>query len=61
MLSSVQFLTYVVSLVEHHYGFLRQLLGHQVSYLGVQQVVVAVHHNVGVQDLRGSKDRRVLA
>lgn len=57
MLQSVQFLTYIMSLIKHHHRFLRQLFGHQVGYLGVQQVVVAVHHNVGMQDLRGNKDR----
>lgn len=51
-------LTYIMSLVKHHHRLLGQLFGHQVSDLGVQQVVVAVHHNVGVQDLRGNKDRR---
>lgn len=40
--------TYIMSLVEHHHRLLGQLFGHQVSYLGVQQVMVAVHHNVGM-------------
>lgn len=28
-------LTYIMSLVEHHYRLLGELFGHQVSYLGV--------------------------
>lgn len=55
---TVHLLTNIMGLVEHHYRLLGQLFGHQVSYLGVQQVVVAVHHNVGMQDLKRDKDRR---
>lgn len=51
-------LTYIMSLIKHHYRILGQLFGHQISYLGVQQVVVAVHHNVGMQDLTGNEHRR---
>ena len=40
-----------MSLIKHHYRLLGQLFGHQISYLGVQQVVIAVNHNVGMQDL----------
>lgn len=58
ILHSVQWLTYIMSLIEHHNRFLGQLFGHQVSYLGVQQVMVAVHHNVGMQDLRGKKTKQ---
>lgn len=47
-----------MSLIEHHDRALGQLLGYQVSYLWVQQVMVAVHHNVSVQDLRGSKRKK---
>lgn len=51
MFHITQFLTYIMSLIKHHYRFLSQLFGHQISYLGVQQVVVAVYHDVGMQDL----------
>ena len=44
-------LTDVVGLIKDDHGLAGQLLGHQVSNLGVQQVVVAVDHHVGVQDL----------
>lgn len=44
-------LTDVVGLVKDDHGLAGQLLGHQVGNLGVQQVVVAVDHHVGVQDL----------
>lgn len=44
-------LTDVVGLVEDHHGLAGQLLGHQVCNLGVQEVVVAVNHHIGVQDL----------
>jgi len=47
-----------MSLIKHHHRLLGQLFGHQVSYFGVQQVVVAVHNNVGVQDLKENIDRR---
>jgi len=50
-------LTYVVSLIKHHHRVLGQLFGHQVSDLRVQQVVVAVHHDVSVQELRGDTVR----
>lgn len=56
-LSSLSFfssLTYIMSLIKHDHRLLGELFGHQVSYLGVEQVVVAVHHDVGVQDLRGT-------
>lgn len=52
--SGGQFLTYIMSLIKHHYRFLSQLFGHQVSYLGVQQVVIAVYYDVGMKDLRGN-------
>lgn len=42
-----------MGLVKHYYRFLGELFGHQVSNLGVQQVVIAVHHDVGMQNLRG--------
>lgn len=44
-------LTDVVGLVKDDHSLAGQLLGHQVGNLGVQQVVVAVDHHVGVQDL----------
>lgn len=44
-------LTNVVGLVEDDDSLAGQLLGHQVGDLGVQQVVVAVNHHVGVEDL----------
>lgn len=47
-----QFLTYIMSFIKHHHWFLSQLFGHQIGYLGVQQVVVAVYHYVGMHDLR---------
>lgn len=47
-----------MSLIKYHYRFLCQLFRHQISYLGVQQVVVAVHHNVGMQDLREIKRKQ---
>lgn len=47
-----------MSLIEHHYRLLGELFGYQVSYLRVQQVMVAVHHNVSMQDLRGSTGKR---
>lgn len=46
-----------MSLIKHHDRLLGQLFGHQISYLGVQQVVIAVNHNVGMQDLWGNKDK----
>lgn len=54
-------LTDIMSLVEHHYRALGQLFGHQVSYLWVQQVMVAVHHDVSVQDLRGGKRKKQIS
>lgn len=48
-----------MSLIKHHHRALGQLFGHQVSNLRVQQVMVAVHHDVSVQDLRGGKRSRV--
>lgn len=45
-----------MSLVKHHHGFLGEFFRHQVSDLWVQQVVVAVHDDVGVQDLKGNKE-----
>lgn len=47
-----------MSLIEHHYRLLGELFGYQVSYLRVQQVMVAVHHNVSMQDLRRSTGKR---
>lgn len=41
-----------MSLIKHHYRLLGQLFGHQISDLGVQQVVVAVHYYVSMQDLK---------
>lgn len=49
-------LTDIMSLVKHHHGFLGEFFRHQVSDLWVQQVVVAVHDDVGVQDLKGNKE-----
>lgn len=46
-------LTNVVGLVKDHHSLAGQLLGHQVGNLGVQEVVVAVNHHVGMQDLGG--------
>lgn len=57
-------LTDIMSLVKHHHRALGQLLGYQVGDLRVQQVMVAVHHDVSVQDLRGgqrSKESDILA
>ena len=48
-------LTDVVGLIEDHNCFAGQLLGHQVCNLGVQEVVVAVNHHVGMQDLGGQE------
>lgn len=50
-------LTNVVGLVEDDDGLAGQLLGHQVGNLGVQEVVVAVDHHVGVQDLGAEAGR----
>ena len=44
-----------MSLIKHHNRFLGEFLGHQVGDLRVQQVVVAVHDDVGVKDLKGIK------
>ena len=44
-----------MGLVKHHHSLLGQLLGHQVCYLGVQEVVVAVHHDVGMEDLQNDQ------
>ena len=44
-----------MSLIKHHDRFLGEFLGHQVGDLRVQQVVVAVHHDVSVEDLKGTK------
>lgn len=51
------FLTNVVGLIEDHHGLSGQLLGHQVCNLGVQEVVVAVNHHIGMQDLGGEEGR----
>jgi hypothetical protein len=44
-------LTDVVSFIEDHNSLASQLFGYQVCDLGVQEVVVAVNHHVGMQDL----------
>ena len=41
-----------MSFVEDDHRFLGEFFGDKVSDLGVEEVVVAVDHNVGVQDLR---------
>lgn len=51
-------LTNIVSLIEHHHGALGQFFGNQVGNLWVQQVMVAVHHDVSMQDLRGGKCKK---
>lgn len=52
------YITYVVGLIKHHHRLLGQFFGHQVSDLWVQQVVVTVHHDVGMQELRGNRVNR---
>lgn len=41
-----------MGLIKNHHRLLGQLLGHQVGYLWVQQVVVAVHNDVGMKNLK---------
>lgn len=50
-------LTDVVGFIEDHNGLASQLFGHQVRNLGVQEVVVAVNHHVGMQDLGTWRER----
>lgn len=45
-------LTDIMGLIENNYRLLGQLLGDQVSYFGVEEVMVAVNYNVGMQDLQ---------
>lgn len=47
-----QLFTDVMSFIKHNHRFLGELFGHQVCYLWVQKVVVAVDHDVGVKNLR---------
>lgn len=41
-----------MGLIENNHRLLGQLFRHQVSYLGIKKVMVAVNHNVGMQDLQ---------
>lgn len=50
-------LTNVVGFIEDHDGLAGQLFGHQVCDLGVQEIVVAVNHHVGMQDLGTWRDK----
>lgn len=47
-----------MGLIENDYRLLGQLFRHQVSYFGVEKVVVAVNYDVGMQDLQ--KQGRVM-
>jgi hypothetical protein len=48
----------VVSLIEHDHTLLLHLPGHNAGHLGVEQVLVAVHHNIGVLDHLPGKEVR---
>lgn len=45
-------LTDIMGLIKNNYRLLGQLFRHQVSYFGVEKVMVAVNYNVGMQDLQ---------
>lgn len=49
-----------MGLIENNYRLLGQLFGHQVSYFGVEKVMVAVNYNVGMQDLQKWTETQLL-
>lgn len=48
----------VVSLIENYHTLLLHLPGHNAGHLGVEQVLVAVHDNIGVLDHLPGKEVR---